>query len=244
MNMVSALVLGTLVAVGIALGGWFTGDGFRDGRAETRYVTVKGLSERDAKADLAFWPLQLIATSNDLAEAQSKLLRDTNEVRTFLKAAGFTDEEMSIQNVKATDLMAQQYRSGPIDSRYVVGQTLMVRTEKVDALQQVSQNIGELVSRGVVLNSEGNYYGAGGPSYVFTKLNDVKPEMIAQATKNARESAEQFARDSGSKVGYIRRANQGVFQILPRDASENTVEASQIFKTVRVVTTVDYYLED
>lgn len=237
------LIGGAILALGLIIAGWFVGDGFRDGRLEARYVTVKGLSERNVQADLALWPLQLVATSNDLLEAQGKLSRDADEVRRFLTDAGMKAEEISVQDVKATDLMAQQYRSGPIESRYIVGQTLMVRTNKVDVVKKASQNIGVLVSRGVILNTEGNY-GAGGPAYIFTKLNDIKPEMIAEATKNARQSAEQFARDSESSLSGIRRANQGVFQILPRDGAEGAQESSQVFKTVRVVSTVDFYLTD
>lgn len=239
----AAFILGILVAIGIAVGGWFTGDGFRDGRSEARYVTVKGLAEREVQADLALWPLQLVATSNNLVEAQSLLSNDADAVRNFLGNAGITAEEIEIQDFKVTDQLAQQYRSGPIESRYIVGQTLMVRTEKVDVIQQTSQEIGDLVARGVVLNSEGRY-GGGGPAYIFTNLNDIKPEMIAEATRSAREAAEQFARDSNSEITGIRRANQGLFQILARDQAPGAMESSQMFKTVRVVSTVEYYLED
>jgi len=125
----------------------------------------------------------------------------------------------------------------------VINQTLMVRSGKPDRILAASQALGELVKAGVVLTS-GQDYGYAGPTYLYTRLNDVKPEMIAEATARAREAAEKFAADSGSRLGGIRRANQGVFQILPRDEAPGVQEGSQINKRVRVVTTVSYLLAD
>jgi hypothetical protein len=140
----------------------------------------------------------------------------------------------------ATGLLANPYRSGPVSSRFIVAQTLLLRTTDVDAVAAASQRVGDLVDAGVVLSAEGH----AGPSYLFTRLNDVKPDMIAEATRRAREGAEQFARDSGSRVGGIRRANQGLFQIQPRDDAPGVREDQQIAKTVRVVSTLDYLLID
>jgi hypothetical protein len=236
MRVLTALI----VAAGLVLAGRFVGDGFRAGRQEDRYVSVKGIAEREAKADLVLWPLRFVSTGNDLAAVQGKNRKDADAVRQFLTGAGVPAASIEVQGVEVTDVLANAYRSGPVDTRFIVAQTLLVRSTDVDRISVVSQRVGELVDAGVVLSSEGG----GGPYYLFTKLNDVKPAMIAEATKRAREGAEQFAADSGSRVGGIRRASQGLFQILARDDTPGTTEQRQINKTVRVVSTVDYLLVD
>lgn len=203
-------------------------------------MTVKGVAERDVRADLALWPLRFVATSNQLEAAQAKIVKDTAAVRAFLAQGGLAADAVQVYQLEVTDLLAQAYRSGPVDSRFIVAQTVMVRTDDVDRVAALATRIGDLVDAGVVLSGEREQ----GPFYLFTKLNDVKPAMIAEATRNAREAALQFATDSGSKLHGIRQANQGLFQILPRDAAPGQLEERQINKTVRVVTTVDYRLVD
>ena len=127
-------------------------------------------------------------------------------------------------------------------NRFVINQTLVVRSAEPAKVFEASAKVGELVAAGVVLSSGGEYAG-GGPTFIFTRLSELKPEMIAEATARAREAAEQFARDSGSRIGGIRRANQGMFEILPRDRAQGITEEGQLAKTVRVVSTVDYSLE-
>src|SRR5437899_12893111 len=128
-------------------------------------------------------------------------------------------------------------------TRYLIRQSLMVRSTDPAKVAAASQHVGQLVQAGVVLSS-GEEYGAGGPTFVFTGLNSVKPAMIAEATSRAREPATQFAHDSHSTLSGIRQAEQGVFVILPRDQAAGVQEQSQIDKTVRVVTTVQYFLRD
>jgi hypothetical protein len=230
------------IAVGLAVAGWLVGDGFAEGRGGVRSVTVKGVAEREVRANLAIWPMRFVATSNDLGEAQAKLKADARTVAAFLAAAGITADAVELQSLHVTDLLAQAYRSGPVDSRFIVAQTLSVRTGDVAAVAAASQKIGDLVEAGVVLSAEGAPFP--GPVYVFTRLNDVKPPMIAEATRSGRQAAEQFAADSGSRLGPIRSASQGVFQILARDNIPGVDEAQQIDKTVRVVSTIEYLLED
>jgi hypothetical protein len=235
--LVAALALG----LGMAAAGWFVGEGFLRARSGDRFVTVKGLAEREVKADLAIWPLRFVATGNDLAEVQAKVRADAASVQSFLTGAGIAAEEIALMSLEVTDLLAQPYRTGPVESRFIIAQTLLVRTADVDVVAKATQRIGDLVEAGVVLSNEFNP--AGGPNYLFTRLNALKPEMIAEATREARAGAEQFAADSDSRVGAIRRANQGVFQILPRDAVPGLSEERQIDKTVRVVSTIEYFLE-
>jgi hypothetical protein len=230
----------TGVAAGIAIGGIAVGSGIRSFRGADRFVTVKGIAEKEVKADLALWPLRITATSNSLPEAQGRIATDANTVRKFFESGGLSADSIEVQGVEATDLLAQLYRQGPPPpSRYIVAQTLMVRTGDVDRIAALNQRIGEIVATGVVISAEG---GPQGPFYLFTRLNDIKPAMIAEATKNARAAGEQFAKDSDASLGSIRQASQGLFQILPRDAAPGQMEQKQVMKTVRVVSTVDYLL--
>ena len=233
---VCALVLG----VGIALGGWHVGRGIIHLRTGDRYVTVKGVSERDVTADVALWPIRFVSTDDDLRKAQARIKESKEVILDFLKRQGILPAAAQVQRLDVTDVLANPYRSGETRSRYIISQTLMVRSADPTVILKASQAIGELVDAGVVLSSTG---GPGdGPTYLFTGLNEIKPQMIAEATASGREAAEQFARDSGSKVAGIRQANQGVFVILPRDRAPGIMEESEINKTVRVVATIEYYL--
>jgi hypothetical protein len=233
-----------VLAAGIAIGGQLVGVGVARVRAADRYVTVKGVSEREARADLAIWPLRLVAADDDLGHAHASLQRSVQSVRTFLARARLDTAEIALQDFSVSDAFANQY-GGAVQpgTRYVIRQTVVVRSSRPDLVLAASQRVGELVSAGVVLSSGGEY-GSGGPTFMFTKLNELKPVMIAEATARAREGAEQFARDSRSALGEIRRANQGVFEILPRDQAPGISQESQVVKTVRVVSTVEYGLRD
>lgn len=237
-------VLGALLlAGGLVLGGWLIGRGFEAARVADRVVTVKGVAEQEVAADLALWPIRFVVTSNRLEEAQAKIEAASQAVRAFLVGQGLPPEAIAVRRLEVSDLLAQAYRSGPVDSRYIVGETLTVRTTDIAKVEAASQGIGALIAAGVVLDG-GQGESGGGPIYLFTRLNTVKPTMIAAATENARVAAQQFAKDSGSRITGIRRANQGLFQILPRDEAPGLSEARQIAKVVRVVTTIDYQLAD
>jgi len=241
-NNIFGLAAAFALAIGIAVSGWFVGDGFLQGRKADRYVTVKGVAEQEVKADLAVWALRFVATGNDLTAVQQKIAADSTVVRDFLINSDFKTEEIENRDLQVVDRLAQQYRQGEVDSRFIIAQTVALRTADVDRVADTFKRIGELVATGLVLSDENQW--AAGPTYIFTDLNALKPAMIAEATKNARAGAEQFAADSGSGVGTIRRANQGVFQILPRDSIPGAQEAKQIHKTVRVVSTIEFNLQD
>ncbi len=231
-----------ILAVGLTLGGWFVGHGFAAGRSADRFVTVKGLAERPVSADLALWPIRFVRTGDDLGQVQSAIERDTHLILAFLARHGIDTTQVQRQSLQVTDVMANAYRSGAVGARFILTQQLMVRSTLPDTVLAASQQVGELVQAGVVLTNEGGF--GNGPTYLFTKLNDFKPAMIGEATANAREAAEQFAGDSRSRLGGIRRATQGFFSILPRDQAGGISEESQIEKTIRVVTTIDYDLEN
>ncbi len=236
------LVSAVIVAIGVAIGGWFIGHGFAQARLADRYVTVKGLAERNVQADLALWPFRFVATDDDLARAQTTIERNIRTTYAFLARHGIDTSRVQRQDLQVTDVLANPYRSGPVGARYIVSQQLMVRSDKPLTVLAASQQVSELVQAGVVLSGEGGPESTG-PTYLFTKLNDFKPAMIAEATANARAGAEKFAADSKSGLGEIRQANQGLFSILPRDQAPGISEESQVDKTIRVVSTIDYSLE-
>lgn len=235
------IILAFLIAVGVALGGWFIGNSFMEARSGDRYVTVKGVSEQDVVADMALWPIRFVAAGNDLGTVQRKMRQDQDRIQSFLEEHGIASDAIELQNLEVTDRTAESYQSGSYQNRFILEQTLMVRSEDVAKIDEASQDIGTLVEAGIILNNE---YSGGGPTYLFNALTELKPDMIAEATKNARESAQQFARDSDSKLDGIRSANQGVFEILARDKAPMLQQEKQVRKTVRVVSTIEYYLEE
>ncbi len=232
-----------LVALGLAAAGGLVGQGLIGARTADRVVTVKGIAEREAAADIAIWPLRITAASDQLDTAQGALEHSIGAIRDFLVRHDIDPASARLQAFAVSDARANQYGNADAGSRFVITQTLVVRSTEPEKIQAASEKVGELVSAGVVLASGGEY-GASGPTYVFTGLNALKPAMIADATARAREAAEQFAHDSKSRLGGIRRASQGVFEILPRDQAPGMNAESQIDKTVRVVATVEYSLQD
>ena len=231
----ASAVLGLLLAAGLTLGGYLMGVGVARVRSSERHVTVKGLAEREVPANLSIWPLVFNTTGNDLAELHARLDRDSETITRFLLARGFAMEEISRSAPRVTDFVAQgaSGNNRPVD-RYGVEGTVTLRSSRVDAVQQAMQASAALVKEGVTLIRS---YEAG-PLFLFTELEAIKPEMINTATLDARRAAEQFAKDSGSRVGAIRSAQQGYFTIEDRD------QYSPAWKRIRVVTTIDYFLED
>jgi uncharacterized protein len=230
-----------VIAVGLALGGGLIGRGFAKGRAAEPYVEVKGLAEQEVVADLALWPLRFVATGNDLKVTQAEISRESQEVFAFLGRHRIDTAGVQLQGLEVSDAFANRFQTERTGPRYVIQQTLIVRSSDPNKVLAASQRVSELVAAGVVLSSSGEF-GIGGPTFVFTRLNQLKPTIIAAARANARAAAEQFARDSRSTLGGIRQASQGVFVILPRDQAPGVSEESQLHKTVRVVSTVQYFL--
>lgn len=242
----AAVILGLLVGAGAALGGYFVGQGFYQGRRAERYVSVKGLAEREVKADLAVWTLSFSATGADISAVSTASERDRDLVRTFIAKSGFTDHEIEPLPTRVTDQFANLMGPPNVEAarRYVITAGFEIRTTKVDAVREASQLTGDLIRQGVVLDGRPIESGAANPAYLFTRLNDIRPAMLAQATKSARALAQQFAADSNSHLGAIRRATEGVFQVMSRDGEvpNPTEERATIEKKLRLVSTIDYYL--
>jgi len=226
------VVAALLLAVGLAAAGWLGAQGLARLRTQDRYVTVKGSAERIVDADLVVWPLPHSVNGNDLVEVQRQLEVNNDTIREFFQQAGFEPEEIVLSPPRLEDRWAYAYGEQRPPERYRYSSTVTLRTSRVaDALAALRRS-GQLVGRGVLIG-EGSQ-----PEFDYTRLNDIKPELIAEATANARRSAEQFAEDSGARLGGIRTANQGVVSIEDRD------QGSPQVKKVRVVTTVEYFLRD
>jgi hypothetical protein len=223
-----------LLAGGLAACGWFVGGGIRYFKDAERYVSVKGLAEREVPANLAIWPIVYTVSGNDLSELQLQLEADGRKVADYLRAQGFADAEFSVAAPRVTDNAPQ----GGIDGRaprerYQVETTTILRTGKVAEARAAMERSGALVKEGVRVVRSWEY----NTQYFFTGLDEIKPAMIAEATADARRAAEKFAQDSGAAVGGIRRAQQGYFSIEDRDPF------SPEHKKIRVVTSIDYLLE-
>lgn len=234
------LLLALVLAGGIALAGYAVGCGIKSISAAQRFITVRGFSEREVKADLAIWNIGYVATGNDIAEVQDKVERDSNSLRLFLITSGIEESEIIELPTSMTDLLSRDYRpDNAKDNRYIVNAGLRIRTDKVDIVQRLSgMKIGAVIKSGVTLSDNSP------PVYLYTQLQAIKPEMVAAATDDARKAAVQFAKDSGAQLGNMKTASQGLFQFLPRDQADNVRESSEINKIVRVVTSVSYFLKD
>lgn len=229
------VLAGLLVALGLVALGITLGRSFVEIKDRDRIVTVKGLAEREVAADRVIWPLVFKEIGNDMTTIYNSVNRKTDIVCAFLKENGITDGEISVAAPQILDLRAERYSNNDTPYRYNVTAVVTVTSSQVDKVRELIKRQADLLKLGVAI-VDGDYrYNT---QYEFTGLNDIKPEMIEEATRAARSAADKFAKDSDSRLGKIRRANQGQFVISNRD--ENT----PYIKQVRVVTTIDYYLKD
>ncbi len=235
MNKASAAILGIALFLGLVGAGYIVSSGILELKKMERTVSVKGLSEREVEANVALWPIEYVRAGNDLSALYSALERDRAEIEQFLLHAGFKREEMSLGSSEIIDKLSQDYVNSPLQGfRYIGSQTLTLRSESVKLVRESLAKVGELSKRGIILRSNyGNQV-----QYLYTKLNEIKPVMIEEATHNARQSAQKFAEDSKSQLGKIRHAAQGQFSINNRD------ESTPYIKSVRVVSSIEYYLSD
>lgn len=246
----ASAVLGIFLAIGLIAGGWLLGSRIRDFKRADRYVEVKGLVERTVKSDSATWPISFSEAGDSLSDVFAASEKDKAAVLAFLNAQHFGSSEITLGSVAVSDRSAAQYTNNTKGPRFVVEQTITVQSSDVDKVAAANARTADLVRAGVIVESGQQ---SSGVSYTFNGLNALKPDMITEATHNARTSADRFAADSGSKVGGIRDANQGVFSITAAGGGSDTGEEgnpymegqqaqASIMKKVRVVSTIDYYL--
>ncbi len=234
-----AVLLGAVAifALGLTTSGYVLGDGLRRAKSAERTVTVRGVSERDVVANLATWSVEFSAKGSDLAPVQQSVDAQARDVRAFFGAAGFKPADVSDSSIAVSRQRESEDAGAP--DRVVVRRTVQLRTNDVMKARAAFSRQAELLRDGVEMTSSN-------VSYTFTRLNALKPEMIAEATQNARRSAEEFARDSGASVGRIKSASQGYFSVGPRDGEEcegcGSSGSPSPYQKVRVVTTIDYDL--
>lgn len=226
----------TILAVAIVVFGTFVKNSLDRFTDKERVVTVKGLSEREVPADKVIWPLIYKELGNDPADIYQRIEKKNATVTDFLKKHGLSNNEISVNPPQVKDRFADSWSQENILNRYVASSVIIVNSTQVDLVRNIMQKQAELMKIGIALISED--YGNNMVKYEFTGLNEIKPEMVEESTKNARATAEKFAKDSDSELGKIRRATQGQFSITNRD--NNTPH----IKNVRVVSTIEYYIRD
>jgi hypothetical protein len=234
-NLKSAVVMGIFIFLGMAFLGYFLGTSVIKFKEYERTVTVKGLSEREYPADIALWPIHFSQTGNDLTMLYETIDADSEKIVAFLTGNGFGDDEITKSPPSIMDKLAQGYEKSKIEYRYHATQTITVYSGKIESVRSTMNNLAELGKQGIVLTGMGYQTTT---EYLFTRLNEVKPSMVEEATTQAREVAEKFATDSNSRLGKIKSARQGQFSISNRDKNNPHI------KKIRVVSTVEYYLSD
>jgi len=242
----AAVILGCCLLIGLTAAGYFIGRGTLRFKSDVRTVTVKGLVEKEVKADEAVWSLSLRRASDDLKDVHGRISADRDIVLAFLQKQGFTDNEISRQPTRTVDKLAREYGQSQSTERfrYVVTTAIVVRTANIDQVQKSLGSTEELLKAGVILDGE-REGGAANPRYLVSRFNDLRPQLLAEATKNARTVAQQFANDSGTTVGKIHSANQGSIQIFGSDGNDESSPYSPTstpMKKIRVVSTFEFEL--
>ncbi|MCF0195311.1 MAG: SIMPL domain-containing protein [Bacteroidaceae bacterium] len=228
----SIIALG-LLGLGLTIG-IFTYVGLSSVANQHRTVAVRGLSEREVEANMVTWPVVYRVIGNDMQDIYSQIEAGNKTVTDYLTQNGLTADDFTVTAPNVIDKQAERYISENVANRYMATSGIIVTTLKVAVVRQLMQNQGELLKRGIAIMVDNYEYRT---IYDYTDLNSIKPEMIADATGKAREAAEKFAEDSGSKVGKIMSATQGQFTIEDRDPY------TPFIKHIRVVTTMTYTIE-
>jgi len=226
---------GLSIGLGLVILGLFLKNGIDNFKEKDRVVSVKGLSEKEVPADRVIWPLTFKEIGDDLLAMNANILKKNTTIVNYLKSNGIKDDEISVSAPEIIDMRAERYSSTPSAYRYNITSIVTVSSSKVDQIRKLMSGQNELIRQGIAITGDDYRFQK---QFLYTKLNSIKPGMIEEATKNARASALRFAQDSESKLGKIKTADQGQFSISDRDANTPHI------KTIRVVTTIDYYLED
>jgi hypothetical protein len=231
------VIAAAAISIGLLGGGYMLGDGLRRAKTLERTVSVRGVAERNVTADQASWTLSFAEEEDDLATAQAKIDRDSADVTKFLRAAGFPASAIA----DSGGSISKSYDREHDRTSYRISRSIQLRTKDVMRAQQAYARQFDLIRQGVAMQDESNV------QYTFTGLSGIKPDMIAEATADARRGAERFAANSGAGVGGMKSASQGYFSISPRDGDSGeegggSGSQSSPYQKVRVVTSIDYYL--
>lgn len=224
-----------LLAIGIFGAGWMMKAGIDNFSSRDRVVTTRGLCEKEVPANKVTWPIVTKELGNDLPAIYQKIESSNAAILAFLKNNGIAESEISVNPPQVFDQAADRYGNQNVTYRYSVTNVVVVTSEKVEKVRELIKRQTDLMKQGVaIVAGDYNYT----TRYDYTDLNAIKPEMVAEATANAREAADKFASDSHSDLGKIKTASQGQFSIEDRD------QYTPYIKTVRVVTSITYYLKD
>ncbi len=226
---------GLFIMLGLMLLGLMLPQAVNEYRSFDRTVNVKGLCEREMKADKVIWPIVFKVMSNDSRDLYNEIARQKKLVLSFLHSNGLSSEEISDSNPSVSDKYANEYGGNDRTFRYIATNVVTVCSDKVDLVRRLMSQQSELLTQGVLI-AENQWENP--VEFSFNGLNEIKPEMIEEATRNAREAAEKFAKDSDSRLGKIKTASQGTFTITDRDSN------TPYIKKVRVVSSVTYYLKN
>lgn len=230
------IVSGAILSFGLIILGYLISSSIVRIKEMDRTVIVKGLSEREAPANIAIWPIKFSEAGSDLNKVISAVQLKNNHIIKFLKKNNFDENEITISAPSIIDRHVQEYfDSTKVKFRYSARSTITVYTDKVGKVIESMKKLVELGKRGIAISSQ-DYQRR--TEFIFSNLNDIKPKMIEEATKNARQVALKFAKDSNSKLGKIKHARQGQFSIYNRDSNTPHI------KKIRVVSTIEYYLSD
>ena len=235
MKTLTRILPALLIAVGIFFLGVFIKCGIDNFAYRDRVVTVRGLAEKVVMANKVTWPIVCKEVGNDLTSIYDKITSNTAKISKFLTDNGISADEILVQPPQILDLQAERYGSNDRPFRYNVTSVVVVTSQNVEKVNTLISRQTELLKQGVAITAGDYQYQT---IYEYTALNDIKPGMIAEATANAREAADKFAEDSKSRLGKIKTASQGQFDISDRDPY------TPYLKKVRVVSTIIFYLED
>ena len=241
MPLITRILPAVLVAAGLALGGWFVGQGLEGFRKADRVLTIKGLAEQDIVSDYAVWTLSFRRPGQSYEDVRRALTDDREAVVQFLLSQGFGEAEIERRPLQITDLQAREYGQTSVAFRYTGVGAVTVRSERVHAVAKAANGIDPLIALGVQMSQDES--SGGGPRYLLRGFNEAKPALLEQAIGNARDQAQKFALDAGTKLGPLRRANQGTIQILDDDGGDGFSTGRSIRKRLRVVSTFEYTLD-
>lgn len=250
-NFKNTSLLFIALILGLSIHGYLMGRSLERFKKEDRSISVKGFAEREVKANLAVWNIKTRITTNDILEGNKSIQENKQKIMDFLQAKGIQPQEIIQQNFNVTDKLAREYvgtEMGPY--RYIIENTLQVRTPHVEIIEQVSRLTDELLKAGVMIAENTEYNPA--VKYLFTELNRIKPEMLTEATQNAKKAAQEFTKENQVKLGALKKANQGLFTITDRDVAAlagssdpgyYSPSVSDLIKKVRVVVNIEYSVD-
>lgn len=246
----NVIISSIAIIIGMTIGAIILGRALERFKSEDRYISVKGFSEREVKSDFVVWTIKTRIANNDLNEGSRSIEEAKNKVIDFLIKNGIKQNEIIQKDLIVNDKKAQEYGNNIGDSyRFIIDKIIQVRSTDVDNIQKVSSLTDDLLKAGVVLSNRNDFQGS--VKYIFTKLNEIKPAMLTEATNNAKNAAIQFTKESNTELGSLRKANQGLFTIIDRDdflSGQNNggyypMSGTDLYKKVRVVVNVDYSIK-